>query len=257
MKKALILLLLVCLALPLFAACEDAGVTDETDANSENVDGSAENSDSATSEEISMEPDTDAVTVWKDEYSDGTIKSANEVYNLKAYKDGNLTEDYNSLPSGDTRFIFESKDSSRAVVLPEGYALTLPGKDITPDFSLGALRSQYKGENYVLTVSFENKNPYGANPNGWKTYYDEWVARYFVSNEFLMENNIRRTRQYGETTELLNGYVVNYFDFSINVASKMEYDSYSIAIVRPANSYNYFCQNFLPLDFIQLKQLNF
>ena len=240
MKKALILFLLVCLALPLFAACEDAGVTDDSSANSENVDESAENSDSATSEEVSMEPDVDAVTVWKDEYSDGTIKSANEVFDLKAYKDGNLTEDYTALPSGDTRFIFEGKDSSRAVVLPEGYALTLPGRNITPDFSLGALRSQYKGENYVLTVSYENKNPYGANPNGWKTYYDEWLVRYFVDNNYLMENNIRRTRQYGETTELLDGYVVNYFDFKINVATKMEYDSYSIAIVRPANSYQYF-----------------
>jgi hypothetical protein len=240
MKRVLIVFLLMCLALPMFVACDDAGVNDGSEANSDNSAESANDSDSDTSEEISMEPDKDAVTFWKDEYSNGDIKSANDVYNLKAFKDGNSTEDYNSLPAGDTRFIFEGLDSSRAVVLSEGYALTLPGKDITPDFSLGALRSKYKGENYVLTVSYEDKNPYGANPNGWKTYYDEWLARYFVNIDFLTENNIRRTRQMGETTELLNGYVVNYFDFKINVATKMEYDCYSIAIVRPANSYEYF-----------------
>ena len=240
MKRVLIVFLLMCLALPMFVACDDAGVNDGSEANSDNSAESANDSDSDTSEEISMEPDKDAVPVWKDEYSNGDIKSANDVYNLKAFKDGNSTEDYNSLPAGDTRFIFEGLDSSRAVVLSEGYALTLPGNGITPDFSLGALRSKYKGENYVLTVSYEDKNPYGANPNGWKTYYDEWLARYFVNVDFLTENNIRRTRQYGETTELLNGYVVNYFDFKINVATKMEYDCYSIAIVRPANSYEYF-----------------
>ena len=250
MKRALIVLLLLTLALPLFAACEDTNVTDASSVTPDS------DSNSTESEESIMQPDTNAVTVWKDEYSDGAIKSANDVYALKAFKDGNSTDDYKSLPSGDTRFIFEGKESSRAVVLPEGYALTLPGNGITPDFSLGALRSKYEGENYVLTVSYENKNPYGANPNGWKTYYDEWLARYFVNNEFLMANSIRRTRQYGETKDLLKGYVVNYFDFRINVASKMKYDSYSIAIVRPENNYNYFWFFVLKSDEIMTEQMD-
>lgn len=250
MKRALIVLLLLTLALPLFAACEDTNVTDDSSVTPDS------DSNSTESEESIMQPDTNAVTVWKDEYSDGAIKSANDVYALKAFKDGNSTDDYKSLPSGDTRFIFEGKESSRAVVLPEGYALTLPGNGITPDFSLGALRSKYEGSNYVLTVSYENKNPYGANPNGWKTYYDEWLARYFVNNEFLMANSIRRTRQYGETKDLLKGYVVNYFDFRINVASKMKYDSYSIAIVRPENNYNYFWFFVLKSDEIMTEQMD-
>jgi hypothetical protein len=228
MKKLLVYLLLFTLALPLFASCN--GET-ETESSSEPLE---------SLEESVMTPDENAVTVWNDIYADDNVKAANDVYKLQAYKDGIATEDYASLPAGDTRLIFEGKEFSRVAVLSEGYALTLPGNNITADFSLGALRSKYKGDNYVLTVTYENQNPYGANPGGWNTYYTEWVARYFDNNQFLMENSIRRTRQQGETTELLKGFTVNYYDFRVNTASKMEYDCYSIAIVRPTSSYEYF-----------------
>ena len=186
MKKALIILLLIALTLPTFAACDDTTVTD----TSSEAEGETNSTPAEESSMAPFVPDKNAEILWNDDYSDGNIKSADDVSALKAFKDGNATDDYQSLPSGDTRFIFEGKESSRAVVLSEGYALTLPGNNITPDFSLGALRSKYEGANYVLTVSYENKNPYGANPNGWKTYYDEWLARYFVNNDFLMENSI-------------------------------------------------------------------
>lgn len=229
MKRLLAFIMLFALALPMFAACEDTTSSESS---------AAEQS----TEESSMSPDTNAPTVWQDAFADEAngFKDASEVYKLQAYSDGNATDAYTTLPAGDTRYIFEGKDKSRAVVLSEGYALTLPSANITPDFSLGALRSKYKGENYVLTVSYEDQNPYGENENGWNTYLTEWVVRYLENNEFLMENSLRRTRQIGVTEELLPGYVVNYYDMQINVATKMEYDCYSIAVVRPASHYKYF-----------------
>lgn len=228
MKRILAFILLLCMALPALAACD------------ETVQG-GDSSIPESMEESSMAPDTNALKVWQDAFADEAngFKDASEVYKLQAFSNGLATDDLAALPKGDTRYVFEGKDKSRAVVLSEGYALTLPSANIEADFSLGALRSKFKGENYVLTVSYENQNPYGANAKGWQTYFDEWLVRYLENNDFLMENSIRRTRKIGVTEDLLPGYVVNYYDMQVNVASKMQYDCYSIAIVRPKDSYKY------------------
>ena len=226
MKRFLVILMLFALALPLLVACDN---------------GTSENSQES-EEESSMAPDVNAQKVWKDIYADkeNGLTDANAVYKLQQYVDGVASTEYSETPLGDTRYIFEGLEKSRAVVLSEGYALTLPSANIVADFSLGALRSKFEGDGYLLTVTYENQNPYGANEKGWNTYFTEWVVRYIENNEFLMENTIRRTRKIGETTELLPGYVVNYYDMQINVAPKMKYDCYSIAVVRPADSYEYF-----------------
>lgn len=233
MKRILALIMLLALAVPMFVACDEA-----TEASSE----AGESSATESKEEIPMNPDTNAPKVWTEEYADEAngFKDASEVYKLQAFSNGIASEEYAKLPSGDTRYIFEGKDKSRAVVLPEGYALTLPSANITADFSLGALRSKFKGDGYMLTVSYEDQNPYGANEKGWNIYLTEWVERYLVDNNFLMENSIRRTRQAGVTEDLLEGYVVHYYDMQINVATKMEYDCYSIALIRPKAHYKYF-----------------
>ena len=245
MKRILAFILLFALALPVLAACEETTPSGDSSA-------------AESTEESVMTPDTNAPTVWNEAYADEAngFKDASEVYKLQAYSDGVATDAYSTLPAGDTRYIFEGKDKSRAVVLSEGYALTLPSANITPDFTLGALRSKYKGEGYVLTVTYENQNPYGkrvgdeiiVDANGWNTYLTEWVERYLVSNDFLMENSIRRTRPLGVTEELLPGYVVNYYDLQINVATKMEYDCYSVAVVRPKETYQYFWMFVLKSD---------
>jgi len=233
MKRIIALIMLLALAVPMFVACDEA-----TEASSE----AGESSATESKEEIPMNPDTNAPKVWTEEYADEAngFKDASEVYKLQAFSNGIASEEYAKLPSGDTRYIFEGKDKSRAVVLPEGYALTLPSANITADFSLGALRSKFKGDGYMLTVSYEDQNPYGANEKGWNIYLTEWVERYLVDNNFLMENSIRRTRQAGVTEDLLEGYVVHYYDMQINVATKMEYDCYSIALIRPKAHYKYF-----------------
>lgn len=243
MKKFIALFLVLVIALPILVSCNDNPET-STDPTEE----------SSQEEPIVLVPDENAKTVWQSEYADASngFADAEKVYNLSAYSDGKVATDLASLPSGDTRYLFSGEDKTRAVVLSEGYAVTLPGGDVTADFSLGALRSKYfsESEDYVLTVTYEDKNPYGANEHGLiDTYYREWLIRYIGGKAeedeknalaFLNANSIRRTRVAGVTEELLEGYTVNYYDMVININSKIEYPFYSIAVVRPTNTYRYF-----------------
>ena len=236
MKRFIAIMLIAFMSISLLAACTNGGSD------------SSEQQESNGSEEESTEmktPDENAKKVWNDEFADAGngFADASEVYKLTAFNGGVETSDLDLLPSNDTRYLFSGEEYTRAVVLSEGYALTLPGGDVTADFSLGKLRSKYKSEsgNYVLTVSYEDKNPYGANAHGLlDIYYQEWLIRYLESVDFLSANSIRRTRQCGVTESLLDGYTVNYYDMVINVNSKIEYPYYSIAVIRPTNSYNYF-----------------
>ena len=112
MKRFLVILMLFALALPLLVACDN---------------GTSENSQES-EEESSMAPDANAQKVWKDIYADkeNGLTDANAVYKLQQYVDGVASTEYGETPSGDTRYIFEGLEKSRAVVLSEGYALTLP-----------------------------------------------------------------------------------------------------------------------------------
>ena len=237
--KRIIALLLVCLfAATVFAACDTA---DESSAPESSQETSVEE------ESVMPTPDENAKIVWNDEFADSAtgFGDASDVYKLSAYMNGEPETDLSKLPLGDTRYLFTGESSTRAVVLSEGYAVTLPGNDVSADFSLGKLRSKYSGsldgKNYVLTLTYENKNPYGANEHGLiETYYKEWLTLYLESVDFLAANAIRRTRQCGVTTELLEGFTVNYYDMVINVNSKIDMPYYSIAVVRPTNLYNHF-----------------
>lgn len=228
MKRLLSLVLLLAISVPLLVSCDTGS--------------SGESGNESQPEESVMIPDENAKLLWNDTFADkaNDIENADAVYKLTAYSDGKLLEAFYSIPEGDNRYLFEGKENTRVAVLSEGYVLTLPGTDIEADFSLGALRSKYKGENYMLTVTYEDQNPYGDNENGFKIYYDEWIARYLESVDFLAENSIRRTRKAGSSETLLPGYSVTYFDMQINLGTKMEYSCYSIAVVRPIESYEHF-----------------
>ena len=245
MKRFIAVLLLLAMAIPMLTSCEDSS-QDGSEATSGAV------SQTESKEETPMIPDANAQTVWKNEYSDSAngIGSASDVYKLTAYLNGAVTDDYASLPTGDSRYIMEGKDKTRVAVLSEGYALTLPGTGIEGDFTLGALRSKFFNDDYMLTVTFENQNPYGATESGWQTYFDEWLVRYLDSNEFRMANTLSVTKkaeqkevgvtERGRDGQPLNGFVVNTYNTKVNVSLDMEYDCYSIAVVRPAQHYRYF-----------------
>ncbi len=235
MKKFLALLLIFAFALSVFTACDTSSDTSS--------------SDESKTEETPMVPDKNAKTVWNELYADknGGFENANSVFKLSAYSNGVITDKYDSIPEGDTRFLFEGKDNTRVAVLSEGYSLTLPGKNVTADFSLGALRSKYKTDKYVLTVSYEDQNPYGDNENGFSIYFKEWLTRYLdaeVSDRDVMgfygSNKMSFGRPASVNTTHLPGYTVNYYHTKFRVSTKMEYDNYSIAVVRPTDNYEYF-----------------
>lgn len=228
MKKTIIFMLLFVMVLPMLVACNNVG------------DGQNESDDS--SAESVVTPDENAKIVWNDSFADtdNGFDGADSVSKVVLYRNGEISDEYSGTTEGDTRYLFENGEKTRVSVMSEGYALTLPSVDVCADFSLGALRSKYITDDYVLTVSYENQNPYGNNADGWKIYFDEWLVRYFENTDFMLKNNIRRTRQIGISEDLLDGYTVHYYDMTVGVALKMEMPYYSIAIVRPKDNYDYF-----------------
>ena len=113
MKRFLALLLLFAFALSMFTACDNG---------SDNS-----SSDDSKTEETPMTPDKNAKLVWSDLYADknGGFENAESVYKLTAYSNGVTTDKYDSIPEGDTRFLFEGTENTRVAVLSDGYTLTL------------------------------------------------------------------------------------------------------------------------------------
>lgn len=220
MKRILALLLLISMSIAALAAlyaCNGVG------------DNSSSPQISDTTEESTLIPDEKAKEYWSDSYKAQGFSGTDDIFGFTPYE-----------YEGDKRYLFTGRESTRAVVCSEGYAVTLPGTDVTADFTLGALRSKYKADKYVLTVTYEDQNPYGNTADKFAIYFDEWLTRYLENVDFLAANTIRRTRKVGVTEELLPGFTVNYYDMQINLASKLEYDCYSIAVVRPKDKYDYF-----------------
>ncbi len=231
MKRFVAVILLLAFTFSFLASCGDT--TDEQSKNPE------ENSMITNADDLKK--------VWDEDFADESNGFADiaSISKLTAFSNGKVYNDLEN-KSGDVRYLFEGKDNTRVAVLSEGYALTLPSKGVKADFSLGALRSKYETDDYTLTVTFENKNTYGADENGWEIYYREWLARwidtanYDEAKTFLDSNGIAVTREPTESETLLDGFVVNRFDLNVRFSMEMEQPYYSIAIVRPADHYRHF-----------------
>lgn len=236
MKRILVLLLaLSVLSAGILAGCGNK----EGDPSDQSAEASAETSEG--------QPDMRAEKYWNDLCADEAagLKAASDVLRMGIYENGKeTTETPEQGEDNDVRLLFSGKDFTRAVVNAEGYALTLPGGNVTADFSLGSLRSQFRTDDYCLTVTFENQNPYGKqqdgtiSADGWKTYMDEWFERQLVNTEYLSKNKIIRTRPLSETE--VGGFVVKTYCMQISLASKLEFSRYNIAVLRPKDSYDYF-----------------
>ena len=88
-----------------------------------------------------MIPDEKAKEYWSDSYKAQGFSGTDDIFGFTPYE-----------YEGDKRYLFTGRESTRAVVCSEGYAATLPGTDVTGEFTLGALRSKYKAAQYVLTL---------------------------------------------------------------------------------------------------------
>ncbi len=230
MKKFFALLLLVLMLLPAVSAC-----TTDNSQTSDDL--------SNTEESEVLVTDKNAASFWNEAYADSAngIDTAEKVYSLGVFADGISLGSVSKAEGTDLRYLFGGEGYTRAVNLPEGYCLTLPGGNAQADFSIGALRSQYFTDDYCLTVTYEDQNPYGDHEDGLGLYLHEWLTEQFADVKFLADNNLRRTRQViEENTEMLPGFSVTVHSIAINLPLKIEMPYYNIAIVRPVETYEYF-----------------
>ncbi len=245
--KKLIAMLLVCVSvLTLLCAC-----TDPADQSNDPSDTSSEQSNTSSAEpskepdmsensEVSLEPidpDPNASKIWKSEYADSTIASADDVANAVVWRDGAVSDDYSAVIKGDVKYLFAGRDHTRVVNNPEGYAITLPGNDIKYDFSLSAIRCKFFNDDYCLTVTSESSNPYGNNANGWNIYNTEWLSRYIANDSYLTANTLMRTAQTKTYTDLIDGFEATVYCIKINNDAGIEMPYYTIAVIKRPTEY--------------------
>lgn len=238
MKKTLKTVLCLLLTLPLLLAigCTSTGTNEHS--------GSETPSDE--SDNTPKTPDPRAEALWDARYADETagLTAPDAIYNMTVFRNGNETAE-NPAPAAeaDIRYLFGGLEATRAVVPSEGYMVTLPG-NAKADYSLGKFRSQYRTEDYCLTLTYENQNPYGKqsdgniSKDGYDLYMREWLVEQIDDVNYLANNQIMRTRQVQEVE--VGDYTVKTFCMQINLGSTLDYPYYQIAIVRPTSSYNYF-----------------
>ena len=235
MRKLAWLLALCLLALSVLAGCDGNGET-----ASSQPEQSAESETVSQEESIVKTPDANAEKVWNDLYADpgAGLTDPTSIYKLSIYENGVEATGYPSPGSTtDVRYVFAGENATRAVVPAEGYMLTLPGV-ATADFSLGKYRSQFKNDQYCLTVTYEDQNPYGDNKDGYDLYMREWLVEQIDDLDFLSKNQIMRTRPVQEVE--VDDYTVKTYCMKINLGSKIQFPFYHVAIIRPTASYEYF-----------------
>ncbi|MBQ9415212.1 MAG: hypothetical protein IJU16_08835 [Clostridia bacterium] len=185
----------------------------------------------------------------------GETDGLSAITEMDLYTNGELSDAQYALTTKDNKVIYRTESKQRVVNYPSDYQIDIP-LGWTPDYSLSALRCQYSSDEYVLTVSRENKSTYGNTASGWNTYLTEWLNRFIQAPDsgyhyFFEYNNLSYSRDPGEKEVTINGtkYTIMTYDIQINNGSSwsnpkpdmavgMPY--YSIAIVRQSNRYNLF-----------------
>lgn len=232
-KMPLLLLLAILVLMPVWTACKSTGLDGES-------------GETAGSEDVSydvsevMEPDGNATLIWDDAYADSAIglNGAGDVYDARYYFDGVRIDDYAKSPAeGDGKYLFAGKEGARIVNHADGYLFSFPGSDIDADFSLSDYRTKYFNGASVLTVTKEDQNPYGNNPDSWETYRTEWLTSYLDREDFLTANKISRTSPVTTYTDLLEGYEVTVYNLFIRLSAGIERPYYNIAIIRREGEY--------------------
>ena len=207
-KRVTGLLLAMLLVLSVLFACTPA------ESGAESSQPAPAESSAEESEEPKV-PDENAKLVWDELYADEAngIVSPSDVYGVDYYFDGEKIEDYARDPAeGDAKLLLTGESATRAVNFAYGYLFTFPYTGVMLDNSLSAYRTKYISENSVLTVSYEDKNPYGDNENGWNIYLTEWLNIHISSLDFLAANELSRSRPLPDSESLLEGYTVLEYD---------------------------------------------
>ena len=170
---------------------------------------------------------------------DGMVES-NITYG-ELYVNGKLQESVTSQykSSEEIYYMFYGNNKARIVDRAGGLAFSVPTNTIIkPNFEFSKYRTQYKTDDYCLTVTIENKNVY----NNWETYRNEWLTRNIISEgtaqsdkniqAFFKANNLSYTREPQKNTQLIEGYEIEMASILISDNEEIEFPYYNIAIVR-------------------------
>ncbi|MBQ9415213.1 MAG: hypothetical protein IJU16_08840, partial [Clostridia bacterium] len=186
----------------------------------------------------------------------GETDGLSAITEMDLYVNGALSDANYALTTKDNKVIYRTATKQRVVNYPSDYQMDIP-LGWTPDYSLSALRCNYSSDDYVLTVSRENKSTYGNTASGWNTYLTEWLNRCIADGStYLAYNNLTYTRTPIEKQVTINGtqYTILNYDVQMNTGYRRQYNNgkhqnvdmsvgmpyYSIAIVRQSNRYNLF-----------------
>ena len=180
--------------------------------------------------------------IWTEEFTDSDNNvSLNTLKDAKVFYDGEYVDFSTKLNKRkDVKYEFITSNSFRFVNTPEEYAITLPSKNVEVDYSLSGYRVQLAFNDSVLTVSRENKSPYGGNASGWNTYMNEWLIRYIDNPDYLDDNNLSYTHPKVISTTMISGYEIILYGIVINDNAYIDMPYYNIGIVRALKKYNDF-----------------
>ncbi|MBQ9414760.1 MAG: hypothetical protein IJU16_06520, partial [Clostridia bacterium] len=181
--------------------------------------------------------------LWSVDYIDADSGFADQSAVKSVIKLENGVEKANytaDIGDNDVQYMFRSEDATRFVDLADGYAITIPDTTFEVDDTLGSLKTVLQGDNYRLSITYEDQSPYGNTLSGWNTYNDEWFKLYIADKMFLTKNGLVRSRAIVDSTDLIKGYSVQIYDIEFKDPEGIEYPYYHIAVVRRRATYNAF-----------------
>ena len=213
--------------------------------NKLNLSSSSSSTDNNTSSsEVIFTEEEKAQKLWKKTYSDSEngFNGIEDIKRTQYYFNGESIEDFNMQIgfNNDAKYIFYSQDKARIVNVSEGYAITVADTEFEVDYSLSEYRSKYHFDDGVLTISYQDKSPYGNTINGWNIYLTEWINRFISNPSFLQANNLSYLRENIKSSDIILGYEVIQYDVVINDNQGIEFPYYHIAIARPEGNYTAF-----------------
>lgn len=194
MKKFLSLMLVGCMiGAGILTGCKNGKDPDEEDPDKPDP-GTPEVADD------SIQTDRDSLDfVFNDLYNDKTMidtangfSQASDVTGGRFFVNGKYYKTISEVQSRqDVKLELYNDQAARMVNVSAGMEFTIPTtEEITVDYTLAALRTQYHFDDSVLTFSAESKNPYTSLSNAWYVYINEWGIRHLVNDTYYANQNL-------------------------------------------------------------------
>ena len=184
--------------------------------------------------------ENDLLKFYQSSYED-TVNNINDktIDTFKVFYDDSYLTDYSIdlNKNKDIKYEFVTESQTRFVNSADGYTLTFNSNEVSFDYSLSAYRVQAKYNDSIVSISRENKSPYGSSLKGWETYRDEWLIRYIENIDFLMDNNLQYTHVTKKEINEISGYEIQTFSILIHDNAEISHPYYNISVIRKPNEY--------------------